>query len=116
MYTADTERFTWLTSSYLCAGCVKCNVHTVNIHLFVCVEVLRPSQPNGVMLSKVNIHLKCIYMIKTVIRPKSLSYLHANIHIYHLCMLKTPVDAENIFISPSKFKYQIYYPYPLKLN
>ena len=29
--------------------------YDVGIHLFVCVEVLRPSQPNGVMLSAVSL-------------------------------------------------------------
>ena len=32
---------------YICVICVTC--------LFVCVEVLRPSQPNGVMLSVVSL-------------------------------------------------------------
>ena len=38
----------------------KENVYTLNgkknvLHLFVCVEVLRPSQPNGVMSSAVSL-------------------------------------------------------------
>ena len=34
---------------------VKHNLFKYNVHLFVCVEVLWPSQPNGVMSSAVSL-------------------------------------------------------------
>ena len=41
-----------ITYSFVKCGCsIYCFPHSLNSDMFVCVEVLRPSQPNGVMSS-----------------------------------------------------------------